>query len=1165
MSDSATERPSNGIESHSISHGSQMLAEKIADHMEEINSPRSIEDMNESFNRCLSSPNPYDAVKFKNALFKAASLNDCDRLEALVELIKRKDIPITDFYREGNETPLHHAATFSNHSVMEILVTEYPDMVHEQRNKGALYAGQTALHIAVARRDLYAVKMLLSRVSLATSDQNCVSGVDDTKNTNKTKKIRNKETLLHAKVVGDEFVGTCMEAELVLAIAAWNADLQMVRELLNQGALPYKRDSKGRTVFHTLVYLASMEESKSSGVVSESTQNAKMSSHKSNIIKETLRLISSLEKTKTAHEKLGKVTDSISESLCEAGPSIEITDKIKEALRELSSVGHYTASKTKVIKENLSTLASMEQVTTPVENDNRDRIKETFQELLDKTDISDMPQVFASDPQKKRAYIQAYLLSLRDAQGLTPLTLAAKLGVHGLFEHIINLENTYKFLDDTDGVNDIYLYDVTDIDSAVRFNDRTSALERIPFDKPEEAFIFMELSPIREMVSAKWKEYRKYYFLWGFFHLLAMVAITLCCCFRPLDLEPQSVLNPNVSRSIGQAAFSHLTQMYSKPIDILRATFEISFGTSCFIILLFEVIHETIIHKHFPFINRILGNGTYRLTYIAFTFSAVLTFLFRLFVYHYEEIPMVAMLVSGWYFTLFFTRGFKKFSFFTVMIQKVFFGDLFRFSVVFIVLLSAFSSAMFVSFQNVPEKIPEEFADYLSTIFTLFKLALGLADIEVLSQTRRPWLTIVLFLLFVVLAYILLVNMLIALLSETCSVVAKNKTAQWKLQRLSITLLIERRLPKRLRKSCGTEKYLKVFRNPPGDGQMDDLVHQSAALAMSFLRIPAMQKRIFQRVKAAPSLSSNSYVTTLNRITTDWLNRIHATNFTSRETNNMNKKTTARKHVKANGVLKKAINQVLPSYGNVSTSSPTENCLKTNNLTVSVNPTAMAISMRDNMLSTIPKLNDSLEIASVDKNIGENLKKGQQTKQEHFQKDLHETGERRRRAKKKKSKQKDQRNETKVPASTSFKPIENVNEVGSSPQNPSENNLATINAEQERSEIENDDDQCAKEYGEEESQYHANELKQQINQKSTLTFPCETNAVPKDVKSRHKGKHLELRSQMVSTLPQVESTLPFDQSVTNTEFWLKDSQQYSENEKASLLSENNTDQSAMEN
>jgi transient receptor potential cation channel subfamily V protein 2 len=62
---------------------------------------------------------------------------------------------------------------------------------------------------------------------------------------------------------------------------------------------------------------------------------------------------------------------------------------------------------------------------------------------------------------------------------------------------------------------------------------------------------------------------------------------------------------------------------------------------------------------------------------------------------------------------------------------------------------------------------------------------LGLGDIEFLYQARIPGLAVTLYVIFVILTYVLLINSLIAMMSQTCAVVLEDRYSQWRLDLIS--------------------------------------------------------------------------------------------------------------------------------------------------------------------------------------------------------------------------------------------------------------------------------------------------------------------------------------------------------------------------------------------
>ncbi|CAG2219787.1 unnamed protein product [Mytilus edulis] len=139
--------------------------------------------------------------------------------------------------------------------------------------------------------------------------------------------------------------------------------------------------------------------------------------------------------------------------------------------------------------------------------------------------------------------------------------------------------------------------------------------------------------------------------------------------------------------------------------------------------------------------------------------------------------------------------------FFTELIRRVIVGDLLRFAVIISSMLVAFTAGIYAPFvgevgseQNTSkyqEAVTEHFDSFGGAMLTMFKLMLGLDDFGVLNEARIPGLAITLYIVFALLTYVLLMNSLIAMMSQTCAVVLEDRYPQWRLQQLSVGLFIE--------------------------------------------------------------------------------------------------------------------------------------------------------------------------------------------------------------------------------------------------------------------------------------------------------------------------------------------------------------------------------------
>ncbi|XP_041919359.1 transient receptor potential cation channel subfamily V member 1-like isoform X3 [Alosa sapidissima] len=102
------------------------------------------------------------------------------------------------------------------------------------------------------------------------------------------------------------------------------------------------------------------------------------------------------------------------------------------------------------------------------------------------------------------------------------------------------------------------------------------------------------------------------------------------------------------------------------------------------------------------------------------------------------------------------------------------------------------------------------------TTLELFKFTIGMGDLEFTEQYQYKQVFFILLISYIVLTYILLLNMLIALMNETVEKISRESESLWKLQRALTILDLERSLPRWLRKNLRSG-VLKELGDRPGN------------------------------------------------------------------------------------------------------------------------------------------------------------------------------------------------------------------------------------------------------------------------------------------------------------------------------------------------------------
>uniref|UniRef100_A0A6Q2YJM8 Transient receptor potential cation channel, subfamily V, member 6 n=1 Tax=Esox lucius TaxID=8010 RepID=A0A6Q2YJM8_ESOLU len=326
--------------------------------------------------------------------------------------------------------------------------------------------------------------------------------------------------------------------------------------------------------------------------------------------------------------------------------------------------------------------------------------------------------------------------------GLTPIKMAAKKGNLVAFQHLVNRRRLVQW---NMGPLTSNLYDLEEIDS---WADALSVLELIVGSQRREARRILEVTPVKQLIFA-----------------------------APV---------PSTSRPL---------QIYVTYDDNLRLAGEIISIVGALVILLLEIPDMLRVGAKKYFGQTALG-GPFHVILISFACLVVLLCVFRLCEVQRETDVMAVCLVLAWSNVLFFARGFQMLGPYVIMIQKIIFGDLTKFMWLSFIMLIGFSTSLWMVYMTQePGSLPSYYS-FPITLFSLFELSVGLIDLPVDHTILTPPVVHVLHCTFSVVSYLLLINVLIAMMSDTQWRVAQERDELWRTQVVATTLMLERRLPR---------------------------------------------------------------------------------------------------------------------------------------------------------------------------------------------------------------------------------------------------------------------------------------------------------------------------------------------------------------------------------
>ncbi|XP_036924878.1 transient receptor potential cation channel subfamily V member 5-like isoform X2 [Sturnira hondurensis] len=343
-------------------------------------------------------------------------------------------------------------------------------------------------------------------------------------------------------------------------------------------------------------------------------------------------------------------------------------------------------------------------------------------------------------------------------QGLTPFKLAGVEGNTVVFQHLMQKR---KHIQWTCGPLTSTLYDLTEIDS---WGEKVSFLELVVSSKKREAREILKQTPVKQLVSHKWKRYgRPYFCLLGALYLFYMICFTMCCVYRPLKFRNR---NHTVSRDI--------TILEQKPLqipDIFRVGASRYFGQT------------------------VLG-GPFHVIIITSASLVLVTMVMRLTNISGEVVPMSFALVLGWCSVMYFARGFQMLGPFSIMIQKMIFGDLLRFCWLMAVVILGFASAFYIIFQTEDPSKLGEFYDFPTALFSTFELFLTIIDGPANYNVDLPFMYSITYAAFAIIATLLMLNLFIAMMGDTHWRVAQERDELWRAQVVATTVMLERKMPR---------------------------------------------------------------------------------------------------------------------------------------------------------------------------------------------------------------------------------------------------------------------------------------------------------------------------------------------------------------------------------
>ncbi|XP_060084221.1 uncharacterized protein LOC132563479 [Ylistrum balloti] len=166
-----------------------------------------------------------------------------------------------------------------------------------------------------------------------------------------------------------------------------------------------------------------------------------------------------------------------------------------------------------------------------------------------------------------------------------------------------------------------------------------------------------------------------------------------------------------------------------------------------------------------------------------------------------QDYVLAVSLCLGWLSSIALTRGFKGIHYFFKMLVNMVVRDVLRFLVVFSFVLLAFGFALHVVFQ-ISSDIVDTYSDPMETLFMTFNLMIGMAELfddnfetGMSGVGRSATFAKAIYLIYILLSTIVLLNLLIAMMNDSYSDILQNQKVSWRVESIQIALGVEHLFP----------------------------------------------------------------------------------------------------------------------------------------------------------------------------------------------------------------------------------------------------------------------------------------------------------------------------------------------------------------------------------
>uniref|UniRef100_A0A1I8MW96 Ion transport domain-containing protein n=1 Tax=Musca domestica TaxID=7370 RepID=A0A1I8MW96_MUSDO len=394
--------------------------------------------------------------------------------------------------------------------------------------------------------------------------------------------------------------------------------------------------------------------------------------------------------------------------------------------------------------------------------------------------------------------------------GLTPLTLACKLGRAEVFREMLELSarEFWRYSNITCSGYPLNALDTLLPDGRTNWN---SALFIILNGTKEEHLDMLDGGIIQRLLEEKWKTFAQNQFL----KRLLILVVHLLCLSTSVYLRPAHDGDDDEEDETAQAnAGLQTNDPENEEYDIqtiVRYCAELCTIAGVLSFLIFQQGDEIKNQGLSAFLKQ-LSHAPAKVIFLVSNLMILACIPFRLMGdTDTEEAILIFAVPGSWFLLMFFAGAIRLTGPFVTMIYSMITGDMFTFGIIYSIVLCGFSQAFYFLYKGHPQLQSTMFDTFPSTWMALFQTTLGDYNYPDLNQTTYPNLSKTVFVIFMIFVPILLLNMLIAMMGNTYAHVIEQSEKEWMKQWAKIVVTLERAVPQ-----ADAKNYLEAYSIPLG-------------------------------------------------------------------------------------------------------------------------------------------------------------------------------------------------------------------------------------------------------------------------------------------------------------------------------------------------------------